>query len=141
MATLARFEKECYERLENNQPLNAEILNEITSRLYGEGYGDTMTDDPQRTATNWMQYQHVYVPFYTFQYSVGLSAAHALAGNILDGQPNAAENYKRFIGAGWSQYAPDLFKLAGVDMTQAEPVEQTFAVLVGLVERLEDLVG
>ena len=141
MPTLARFEKECYERLENNQPLNAEILNEITSRLYGEGYGDTMTDDPQRTATNWMQYQHVYVPFYTFQYSVGLSAAHALAGNILDGQPNAAENYKRFIGAGWSQYAPDLFKLAGVDMTQAEPVEQTFAVLEGLVERLEALVG
>lgn len=141
MPTLARFEKECYERLENNQPLNAKILNEITSRLFGEGYGNTMSDEPERTATNWMQYQHVYVPFYTFQYSVGLSAAHALAGNILDGKPNAPENYKRFIGAGWSHYAPDLFKLAGVDMTQAEPVEQTFAVLNGLVERLEDLVS
>ncbi|GAB5491195.1 MAG: oligoendopeptidase F [Phototrophicaceae bacterium] len=141
MPNLARFEKECYARLENNESLNAKIFNEMSSRLFGEGYGDTMTDDPERTATNWMQYQHVYVPYYSFQYSVGLSASHALSANILSGQDNAPENYKKFLGAGWSYDAPDLFTLAGVDMTQADPVEQTFAVLDGLVQRLEELVG
>jgi oligoendopeptidase F len=37
-------------------------------------------------------------------------------------------------------YAPDLFKLAGVDMTQPEPVEKTFGILEQLVEQLESLV-
>ncbi|MEO1288900.1 MAG: M3 family oligoendopeptidase [Chloroflexota bacterium] len=139
MPTLARLELELYTRAENNQPLNASIINELTAQFFGEGYGDALSDEPVRTATNWMQFQHVYVPYYTFQYSVGISAAHALSGNIHDGKPNATDNYLNFIGAGWSHYAIDLFKLGGVDMTSAETIKQTFAVMSKLVERLEDL--
>ncbi|MGB7339307.1 MAG: M3 family oligoendopeptidase [Phototrophicaceae bacterium] len=141
MPTLARLEREIYKRAENNQPLSAAILNELTSQFFGEGYGDALTDEPTRTATTWMQFQHLYVPYYTFQYSVGISAAHALADNIHSGKPHAANNYLNFIGAGWSRYAIDLFKLGGVDMTSSEPIEQTFAVMEKLVERLEALVS
>ncbi len=140
MPTLAQFEYEVYTKVENNQPVNAGMLNEIMSRLYADGYGNTMTDDSERTATTWMQFAHLYSPYYTFQYSVGISAAHAFAGNILDGKDNASQRYLDFIGAGWSAYAPDLFAIGGVDMTKPEPVEQTFAVLETLVKRLESLV-
>lgn len=141
MPTLARFEHDVYSRAENDQPLNAEILNEIMSKYYAEGYGDTMTDDPERTATTWGQFLHLYMPFYSFQYSVGISAAHALAERILVGEDQSAENYLGMLKAGWSRYAPDLFNMAGVDMTQPEPVEKTFGVLESLVEQLENLVG
>lgn len=140
MPTLAQLELEVFSKLENNEPVTVGMLNEIMSRLYADGYGDTMTDDPERTATTWMQFQHLYMPYYTFQYSVGISAAHAFAGNILDGKEGASQNYLNFIGAGWSAYAPDLFQLGGIDMTSPEPIEQTFAVLEKLVERLESLV-
>ncbi|MGJ3239772.1 MAG: M3 family oligoendopeptidase [Anaerolineae bacterium] len=139
MPTLARLEYEMYTRVENGQPLDVGIINELTQQFFGEGYGDALHDDPRRTATTWMQFQHLYMPYYTFQYSVGISAAHAFGGNILDGQANAAENYLNFIGAGWSRYAPDLFALGGIDMTQAAPIERTFAVMEGIVERLESL--
>ncbi len=43
--------------------------------------------------------------------------------------------------AGGSLYPVDALKLAGVDMTTPEPVEAAFAVLAGLVDRLEKLVG
>ncbi len=141
MPTLARFELEVYTRAENDQPLNAAILNEITSRLFGEGYGDTMVDDPVRTATTWGQYLHLYMPFYTFQYSVGISAAHALAENILASEAGAVDRYLAMLKAGWSQYAPDLFTGAGVDMTQPDAIVKTFGVMEKLVERLESLVG
>jgi oligoendopeptidase F len=140
MPTLARFEYEVYGRAEKDQPLNAAILNEIMNKYFAEGYGDTMTDDPERTATTWGQFLHLYMPFYTFQYSVGISAAHALAEGILAGKDGAADRYLGMLKAGWSMYAPDLFTTAGVDMTQPKPVEMTFGVLASLVEQLESLV-
>lgn len=140
MPTLARFEYEVYSRAEQDKPLNATILNGIMRDLYAEGYGDTMTDDPDRTQITWGQFLHLYMPFYSFQYSVGISAAHALAEGILAGKTGAASQYRDFLGAGWSKYAPDLFAVAGVDMTQPEPVVKTFGVLEKLVEHLENLV-
>lgn len=140
MPTLARFEYEVYSRAEQDKPLNAPILNGIMRDLYAEGYGDTMTDDPERTQITWGQFLHLYMPFYSFQYSVGISAAHALAEGILAGTADAAGNYLAFLGAGWSKYAPDLFTLAGVDMTKPEAVVKTFGVLEKLVEQLESLV-
>jgi len=53
----------------------------------------------------------------------------------------AAEEYLAFLRAGASLYPIDALKVAGVDMTTPAPVEAAFAVLAGLVERLEGLVG
>jgi oligoendopeptidase F len=139
MPTLARFELEVFTRAQQDQPLNADILNGIMRDLFAAGYGDTMSDDPDRTAITWAQFGHLYMPFYTFQYSVGISAAHALADDVLAGVNNAAENYVEFLSAGGSLYSMDLFKLAGVDMSTPEPVEKTFGVLADMVERLEQL--
>ncbi|MBN1146265.1 MAG: oligoendopeptidase F [Anaerolineales bacterium] len=138
MPTLARFELEVYTRAEQGKPLNADILNGIMASLYAEGYGESMSDDPERSAITWAEFVHLYMPFYTFQYAVGVSAAHALAEGVRN-SPQAARNYLDFLGAGASLYPIDLFKLAGVDMSTPEPVEKTFDVLAGLVDRLDKL--
>ncbi len=82
MPTLARFELEVFTRAEAGKPLNADILNGIMADFYAEGYGGTMTDDPERTSITWAEFPHLYAPFYTFQYAVGISAAHALADQV-----------------------------------------------------------
>ena len=74
-----------------------------------------------------------------YQYATGISAAHALARRVLDGVPDSTENYLSFLKAGSSLYPIDALKLAGVDMTSPEPVEQTFAVLARMVDRLAEL--
>ena len=113
--------------------------NDDETPVFAEGYGDTMTDDRERTAITWAQFRHLYVPFYTFQYSIGISAAHTLAYKILAGEPGAVDNYLNFLKAGSSMYPMDLFKMAGVDMTKPAVVEKTFGVLNDLVERLDSL--
>jgi oligoendopeptidase F len=139
MPTLARFEYEIYQRAEQNQPLSAPILNEILSGLYAEEYGETMHDDPQRTAITWAQFGHLYEPFYTFQYSVGISAAHALVDRVLAEGAPAAQDYIEFLKAGASLYPMELFKLAGVEMQGPEPVEKAFAVLAVMIDQLDEL--
>jgi oligoendopeptidase F len=139
MLNLATFELEVYTRAEQNKPLSAGILLDIMKEIYAAGYGKTMTDDPDRTATTWAQFGHLYVPFYTFQYSVGISAADMLTAKVKADEPGAAANYLKFISTGSSKYTMDQFRLAGVDMTSPEPVKAAFKVLGSMVDQLEEL--
>jgi oligoendopeptidase F len=139
MLNLATFELEVYTRAEQGKPLSAGILLDIMKDIYAAGYGETMTDDPERTATTWAQFGHLYVPYYTFQYAVGISAADMLTAKIRSGEPGAAENYLNFIRTGTSMYTMDQFRLAGVDMTSPEPVKAAFGVLASMVNQLEKL--
>ncbi|MDQ7035288.1 MAG: M3 family metallopeptidase [Anaerolineae bacterium] len=137
MPTLASFEYEVHERVNAGKPLTADILNGIMADVYAAGYGDTMTDDRERTGITWAQFGHLYEAYYTFQYATGISAAHALADKVLTGEANAVDNYLKFLSSGSSVYPLDALKIAGVDMTSPEAIERTFKVLTDLVDRLE----
>ncbi len=142
MPTLARFELEVHTRMENDEPLTPEMLNQIMSDFYAEGYGETMSDDRRRTGITWAQFGHLYEAYYTFQYATGISAAHALANAILAGDdPDTVTRYRAFLRAGSSDYPIPALQAAGVDMSTPLAVEETFAVLEGLVDRLEGLIG
>ena len=68
-----------------------------------------------------------------------LRLAHVLADGVLAGAPGAADRYVEFLSAGSSLYPLDALRRAGVDLASPAPVEQTFGVLNGLVDRLESL--
>jgi oligoendopeptidase F len=109
------------------------------SGLYAEGYGDTMDSEPERTAMTWATFLHLYIPFYTFQYAIGISAAHAAAERIVSGVSGAVDGYHAFLAAGGSRYAMDLFALGGVDLSTKAPIEAAFRELEGNVRKLEEL--
>ena len=139
MPTLARFELELHTRAEKGQPINADILIGLTADLFKEGYGDEVEFDRDRFGITWAQFGHMYMNFYVYQYATGISGAHALVDGILSGKPNAASKYLEFLKLGGSMYPLDALQMAGVDLTSTEPVERAFAVLAGLVDRLEKL--
>jgi oligoendopeptidase F len=137
MPTLARLEREMHERVEAGDGLTAAVLGERTADLFAEAYGPGVAVDRERDGITWAQFPHLYAPFYVYQYATGISGAHALARGILAGESGAAERYLGFLGAGGSDYALDILRAAGVDLASPEPVEETFAVLSSLVDRLE----
>jgi oligoendopeptidase F len=55
--------------------------------------------------------------------------------------PGAVGDYLGFLEAGGSLYPLDALKKAGVDLTSPGSVEQTFEVMIGLVDRLERLLS
>lgn len=140
MPILAQFELEIHERGERGEPLTADSMNQLMHDLFMEGYGTEVVDDHDRIGITWATFSHhMYSNFYVFQYATGIAAAHALAEGVLHGKPNAQENYLAFLKAGSSMSQMDALKLAGVDMTTAEPVEAAFRVLASYVDRLEQL--
>jgi oligoendopeptidase F len=140
MPALARFELAAHQREERGEGLSAESLMADMTALFREAYGPSVEIDEPRVGITWAQFPvHLVLNFYVYQYATGIAAAHALAEGVLAGKPRAAEKYLKFLASGGSLYPIDALKMAGVDMTTPEPVEQTFRVLERFVERLEVL--
>ncbi len=140
MPTLARFELETHQRIEKGQALTAASMTELMADLFSEGFGGYMNLDRERVGITWGTFTtHLYIDYYSFQYAIGISAANAIAKRILSGTPNAAEDHINFLKAGSSKPPMEVFKIAGVDMTSTQPIEDAFEVLEDYIDRLERL--
>ena len=139
MPTLARFELEVHLRAEKGQPLTADTMMALMADLFAEGYGETVKIDRERVGMIWSTFGHLFSDYYVYQYATGISGAHALSRRILDGVPNAVEDYTKFLKAGSSMYPLDALKMAGVDLTTPDAVEETFAVMSEYIDKLEEL--
>lgn len=141
MPTLARFELETHQRAERGEPLGADDMQNLMADLFAEGFGPKVKVDRPRVGMVWSTFSHLFQDYYVYSYATGISGAHALAGRILRGEPNAAQDYLGFLKSGSSVYPLDVLKRAGVDLTTPKPVEETFAVMESYIDRLEELVG
>lgn len=141
MPTLARFEHAIHQRIEQGEALSADYLIDLLAGFFKEGYGNALQMDHERSGVVWATFHtHLYSNFYVYKYATGISGAHALAKRILDGETGAAQKYIDFLKAGGSVYPLEALKIAGVDLASPRPVQETFAVLATLVDRLERLI-
>ena len=141
MPTLARFELETHQRIERGESLTADSMIDLMADLFAEGFGPDFDMDRERVGMTWSTFSHLFADYYVYSYATGISGAHALAGRILRGEPNAVEDYLGFLKSGSSDYSLNVLRRAGVDMTTPQPVEETFAVMESYIDRLEKLVG
>jgi oligoendopeptidase F len=142
MPTLACFERETHQRIEKGQALTADSMIELMADLFSEGFGGEMDLNRERVGITWGTFTtHLYIDYYSFQYAIGISAANAIAKRILTGIPNAAEDHINFLKAGSSKSPIEVFKIAGVDMTSTQPIEDAFTVLEEYIDRLGTLTG
>ena len=142
MPTLAAFELESYRRVEAGGTLSAPDLIQLTADLLQEGYGAGVQMDRERSGITWAQFStHLYANFYAYQYATGISAAHQLLAQFEQDPDGARARYLTFLKSGGSLDPIDALKQAGVDMLSPAPVEATFRVLSGYVDRLEELLA
>ena len=139
MPTLARFELETHQRAERGDPLTADSMVGLMADLFAEGFGPNFDLDRERVGMTWSTFGHLFSDYYVYAYATGISGAHALAGKILRGEPDAVENYLGFLKSGNSDYSLNVLKKAGADLTTPETVEETFAVMESYIDRLEKL--
>ncbi len=142
----AEFEKICHATVESGVPLTVENLNQIyydLNKLYfGENKVKNLVID-EAIALEWARIPHFYSAFYVYKYATGFSAASAIAAGLL--QPDekkakvAQQNYLKFLSAGCSLDPIDALKLAGVDMTKPEPVEEAMKIFEAMLKEMEHM--
>lgn len=142
MPTLVRFERAVHAAVGRNEALSANTMIDLCAELFAEGYGPAIAghwDEAtrRRVGIAWAEFPHLYVPFYTFQYTVGIAVALAQVARIEAGEEGAAAAYLDFQSLGGSLKPTELFERLGFDVTTPAPVDSAFDVVESLVARLE----
>lgn len=130
----AAFEHRTHRMVENDEPLTPDRLDDLYGELKTEFYEPAVVDD--RAAREWMRIPHFYRAFYVYQYATGISAAVALAQDILEEGRLAAERYVDFLSKGSREYPLELLRGAGVDMASRDPVQRA---LDAYEDRLDEM--
>ncbi len=136
MPTLVRLERWAHARVEAGEPPSAEELTTALTGYFQEAYGPEVTADA-RIGVAWAEFPHLYEPFYTFQYAVGLSVALAQVARIEAGEAGAVDAYLAAMDAGASVRPAELFARLGYDVATPAPMDAAFDVVEGYVARLE----
>ncbi len=134
----AEFELKIHELAEESIPLTPTLLCELYTELLKKYFGSDVVLD-EEASFEWARIPHFYYNFYVYQYATGISAALALSKKVNEGTDKEREAYLNFLKSGSSRYPLDTLKLAGVDMSQKEPVQAAIATFAKLVDELEKL--
>jgi oligoendopeptidase F len=137
----AEFEMRMHELAENGESLTGDKLNtlylDIVRKYYGHDKGVCVVGDEIKA--EWMFIPHFYYNFYVYQYATSFTASAALSEQVLAGDKEATRKYMNFISAGGSEYAIDLLKKAGVDMTTSVPFNITMNKMNKVMDEMEQL--
>ncbi len=136
----AEFELKVNQLAEQGQSLTADLLSQEYAKLNAAYYGDAVAQDPG-IAMEWARIPHFYYNYYVFQYATGFSAAIAIAMNILKNGAPAVEAYRKFLSSGCSDTPVELLKIAGVDMSTPQPVNEALALFDQLMDEMEQLLA
>ena len=132
----AEFEKAAHEKLENGGVLSAESARKIYREIFQKFEGPELVLD-SLDDLGCLRISHFYTNFYVYQYATGYAAAVAISRKILTGDKDALNRYLKFLESGDSDYAINLLKNAGVDMTSPEPINETIKLFASLVDQME----
>ncbi len=134
----AEFELRIHETVEGRAALTAEGMSEIYLQINKDSYGaEVKVDD--LAAIEWARIPHFYYGYYVYQYATGMSAAQALARDILrEGDP-AVARYLDFLRGGGSKTSIDLLRGAGVDMATPDPINAALDVFDEVIAEMESL--
>ena len=136
----AEFERWTHEQVEAGAALTADALSNQYAELARRYYGPDVEVD-ENVAIEWARIPHFYRAFYVYQYATGISAAAALAKQILEEGEPARLRYREFLAGGSSKDSLDLLRDAGVDMTSPEPVTQALELFGSWLDELERLMA
>ncbi|MBL0712565.1 MAG: oligoendopeptidase F, partial [Desulfosarcina sp.] len=134
----AEFELQVHRLAEDQEPLTLETLTAVYRELLEDYFGDRLVIDEALTL-ECLRIPHFYSAFYVYKYATGISAAIALASQVMEGVEGARARYLRFLPLGGSRFPLEELAVAGVDMASPAPIEQAIAHFSHLVEELTDV--
>jgi len=134
----AEFEKATHATEEAGEALTLDTITRIYRGLLETYFGPDFALDEELNL-ECLRIPHFYNAFYVYKYATGLSAATALARDVL--ATGDASRYLNFLSSGGSKFPIKTLQDAGVDMLSPDPVDSALALFEQRVSELEGLLG
>lgn len=132
------LQRRVYDLAMKNVPITAVTLCELKGDILSSFWGADVVIDEEAKLT-WMRQPHYYMSLYPYTYAAGLSASTAVAKLIREEGKPAVDRWLEVLKAGGSMSPLELMKLAGVDMSQPDPIRSAAAYVGSLIDELESL--
>jgi oligoendopeptidase F len=134
----AEFEKITHAKEEAGEAVTLEVFRQAYRGLLQDYFGPGFVIDPE-LEFECLRIPHFYSAFYVYKYATGMSAAVALADQVLSS--GDATKYLGFLKSGGSEFPIPTLQKAGVDMSKPAPVEAALRHFAKRVEELEAVLG
>jgi len=134
----AEFEREAHAAEESGEASTLDGFKKIYRGLLNDYFGPRFVID-QELEIECLRIPHFYSAFYVYKYATGISAAVALATQVLES--GDATNYIDFLKSGGSRYPVETLCKAGVDMSSPAPIQAALDLFSRRVTELESLIG
>ena len=131
-------EDRVYQMVENNEPINKDIVLNFAKQQYQKTWTDEVLDrfTPVRTISMMHYYS---APYYVWQYACGQLNANFIVNKIQQ-NPSFVKKYFEFIKAG-SMYPLDMLKLVDIDYKKDDVFDEFEAELKLRLAQLEELLN
>ena len=134
----AEFEKIVHEKIESQETLSSEDLNDIYYKLNEKYFGNNMVIDKD-IQYEWARIPHFYSDFYVYKYATGISAAIAISTNILSKGDEFVKKYIEMLKQGCSKKSIELLKMVDIDLESPETYENTIKYYEEKLKELEKI--
>lgn len=132
----AEFEKAIHAAEEAGEALTLDTFKRIYRGLLDQYFGPNFAIDEELELEG-LRIPHFYGAFYVYKYATGISAAVALAEQVLT--TGDATRYLNFLRSGGSRFPIETLVEAGVDMSSPAPVAAALRLFERRVGELEEL--
>ncbi len=131
----SEFEQFAHEKVENGEPISAEILNKYYYELNQKYFGKNVKLIPE-IKFEWSRIPHFYNSFYVYKYAIGMISAVYLVEKII---PEKPEMYINFLKSGSTKSPIELLFDAGVDLNKQETFNFAFSCVEKMLENWKKL--
>lgn len=134
----AAFEREMHALCAAGETLTQDRLCECYYEINRRYFGPNVVCDKQ-IALEWMRIPHFYTNFYVYKYATCISAASSIVHRIETEGDAYIGKYLDFLKCGGSRSPLDSLKVAGIDLTRPEVIEDAIADFSATIDQFREL--
>lgn len=134
----AEFERDIHAAEEAGEALTLDAFQRIYRELLAGYFGARFSLDSE-LELECLRIPHFYNAFYVYKYATGISAAAALASQVLE--TGDTSGYLTFLKSGGSRFPIETLAAAGVDMAGPAPVQAALDLFARRVGELKELLA
>ena len=134
----AEFEKEIHALCEAGYPLTKELLCDKYYSIVKKYFGNSVVCDKE-IALEWMRIPHFYYFFYVYKYATCISAASSIVRRIETEGEAYIGKYLEFLSCGGRISPLESLKVAGIDLTKPEVIEDAIADFAETVKMFKEI--
>ncbi|MFA7417378.1 MAG: oligoendopeptidase F [Acholeplasma sp.] len=130
----AAFQRKVYEKIDNYEPISANILNNIKLSVLKEFWGDAV-EIPDYAGLTWMRQPHYFMGLYPYTYSAGLTLGTVVSQRIFE-KTLDPRNWLEVLKAGGTKKPLDLALMVDVDLKTAKPLKEAIKFISKTIDEI-----